>query len=478
MAQKYVGREEETHQIQQYLLTNRSELIAVYGRRRVGKTYLVRCTAGTLIDFEFTSMFKTSGAIQRAQFQKELNQLTGMEAETPQDWFEAFDHLRDYLLSLQKDTVVVFLDEIPWMDTTGAHFLAAFSRFWNSWGREEIHLKLFVCGSATTWMLDKLIGDRGGLYGRVTHAIYLAPLTLRETERYLNEMKGMNYDRKQVLDAYMIFGGIPFYLEMLDPAMPFTVNVDRLFYSENAPLRTEYEFLFRSLFKNNLKYRQVIELLATKLKGLTREEIISGIKIEGGELSRILKNLNACDFIRTYSEPRKAERGKVYQLTDMYCLFYLRFVQNHNGQDQQFWTNSRHSGKVNSWSGYAFEQVCLHHISQIKKALGISGILSNHYAWSCKPFTDKEGNEWKGGQIDLIIDRDDHVMNLCEMKYSDEEYIISKKDADTIRERTQLFRREQKTTKNLRCTFITPYGVKQNMHSGIMDHQIKLDDLF
>ena len=180
----------------------------------------------------------------------------------------------------------------------------------------------------------------------------------------------------------------------------------------------------------------------------------------------------------SYSEPKKAERGKVYQLTDMFCLFYLRFVQNHNGQDQQFWTNSRRSGKVSSWSGYAFEQVCLHHIPQIKKALGISGILSNHYAWHCKPFTDKDGNEWNGGQIDLIIDRDDHVMNLCEMKYSEEEYVISKDDAATIRERTQLFRRVQKTTKNLRCTFITPYGVKQNLHSGIMDHQLKLDDLF
>ncbi|MBQ9198545.1 MAG: AAA family ATPase [Clostridia bacterium] len=475
---KYVGREEETRQIDQYLHTRRSELVALYGRRRVGKTYLVRCVVGKIIDFEFTGMYQTSGAIQRLQFQKELNMLTRREDAVPQDWFEAFDHLRDYLRSLPKDQVVVFLDEIPWMDTAGAHFLAAFSRFWNDWNREDKLLKIFVCGSATTWMLDKLIGDRGGLYGRVTHAIYLAPLTLRETEQYLNEMKGMNYDRKQVLDTYMVFGGIPFYLEMLDPSKPFTVNVDRLFYSQNAPLKPEYEFLFRSLFKNNLKYRQVIELLSTKMKGLTREEIIAGTKMEGGELSRILKNLNSCDFIRIYTEPKKAERGKIYQLTDMFCLFYLRFVQNHNGQDQHFWTNSRYSGKVRSWSGYAFEQVCLHHIPQIKKALGISGILSNHYAWSCKAFIDKDGNEWKGGQIDLIIDRDDHVMNLCEMKYSSEEYVISKEDVTTIRERTQLFRREQKTTKNLRCTFITPYGVKQNMHSGIIDHQLRMDDLF
>ena len=291
-------------------------------------------------------------------------------------------------------------------------------------------------------------------------------------------MKKMNYDRQQVLDTYMILGGIPYYLDMLYPAYPLSVNIDKLFFSKNAPLKSEYEFLFRSLFKNNSKYRQVVELLSSKMTGMTREEITEEIGVTGGELSRILNNLRLCDFIQSYIEPGKIERGKIYQLTDMFCLFYLRFVQNHGGQDEQYWSNNRHSGKTKAWSGYAFEQVCLHHIPQIKQALGISGILSNHYAWHSKPYTDKDGNTWKGGQIDLIIDRDDHVMNLCEMKYSQEEFIIDKDYAETIRERTQLFRRQQKTTKNLRCTFITVYGVKQNKYSGIVDHQLTLDDLF
>mgnify|MGYP002624260635 CR=1 FL=1 len=475
---KYIGREEETQLIEHSLQSDRSELVALYGRRRVGKTYLIRCVVGQSIDFEFTGMYNTPGLIQKAQFQKELNQLTGQDLAAPRDWFDAFDRLRNYLLTLHKEKVVVFLDEIPWMDTAGSYFLAAFSRFWNAWGREKVLLKLFICGSATTWMTDRLIGDRGGLYGRVTRAIYLAPFNLREAEQYLNQMKGMNYDRQQVLDAYMIFGGIPYYLEMLNPAYPFSVNVDKLFYAENAALRTEYEFLFRSLFKENTKYRQAVELLAEKMTGMTREEIMEGVKVSGGELSRILKNLNSCDFIRSYVEPRKKERGKIYQLTDMFCLFYLRFVQNHNGQDQRTWTNSRNTGKIQAWYGYAFEQVCLHHIPQIKQALGISGILSNHYAWHRKACTDKDGNEWKGGQIDLIIDRDDHVMNLCEMKYSREEYVIDRDYVETIRERTQMFRQDQKTTKNLRCTFITPYGVKKNMHSGIVDHQVKMEELF
>lgn len=255
-------------------------------------------------------------------------------------------------------------------------------------------------------------------------------------------------------------------------------SLDKLFYANNAPLRLEYEFLFRSLFKNNIRYRQVVELLSTRLAGLSREEITQEIGVSGGELSRVLKDLNACDFVRVYAEPNKKERGKIYQLTDMFSLFFLRFVQNHNGQDPQYWTNSLHTGKINAWSGYAFEQVCLHHIPQIRKALGISGILCNCYAWHRMPYTDKDGNEWKGGQIDLIIDRSDHVMNLCEMKYSQEEYVIEKNYVTTIRERTLLFRRDQKTTKNLRCTFITPYGVKKNLNSGIVDHQLLLDDLF
>jgi len=250
-----------------------------------------------------------------------------------------------------------------------------------------------------------MIGDKGGLYGRTTRSVYLAPFTLLETEAFLNGMKQMNYGRRQVLDAYMIFGGTPYYLDMLDRELPLTVNVDRLFFAANAPLKTEYEFLFRSLFRNSVNYRKVIDYLSASLKGRTREEVAEGCGFNGGDLSEILRNLEACDFIRSYSEPGKVERSKMYQLTDLFSLFHLRFVKKSSGQDEQYWTNLSRTGKKNAWSGYAFEQVCLHHISQIKSRLGISGILSNVYSWSRTPFTDKDGAEWRGGQIDLIIDR-------------------------------------------------------------------------
>ena len=474
----FVGRENEIKIIEQYYASEKSELIAVYGRRRIGKTYLVRETLKKRFDFEFSGMYETSSLVQMEQFQKELNLVSEKNNSVPKNWFEAFDNLKAYLISLKKEKVVVFLDELPWMDTHKSNFLSAFSYFWNSWGKESKILKLYTCGSATTWMVDKLIGDKGGLYGRVTRPIYLAPFTLLETEHFLNRIKKMNYGHKQVLDAYMIFGGVPYYLDMLDKELPLSTNIDNLFFAPNAPLKIEYEFLFRSLFKDSGSYTKVIERLATKLTGLTREEIERGTKLTGGQLSRILKNLNSCDFIRSYLEPNKKQRHKVYQLTDLFSLFHLRFVQKNNGQDKHFWTNTNQTGRTNAWRGYAFEQVCLHHIDQIKKKLGISGILSNAYAWSSTSFVDNDGNEWPGGQIDLIIDRNDNVMNLCEIKYSQDTYSIDKAYADTIRQRMELFRQKQKTKKDLRCTFITVYGVKKNKHSDIVVNEVEMNDLF
>lgn len=478
MGNKFVGREEEIEIFDKYCKSDKNELVAIYGRRRVGKTYLVRETIGDILDFSFTGIYKESAKNQRMLFQKEINNYTKKKVKTPSDWYETFDNLKEYLLSLNKERVIIFIDELPWMDTPKSDFLNAFTYFWNNWGKEKVILKLIVCGSATTWMVNKLIGDKGGLYGRVTRPIYLAPFTLAETEKFLNTIKRMDFGRKQVLDTYMILGGIPYYLDMLDRDLPLSINIDRLLFAENAPLRTEYEFIFRSLFNDSVRYKKVIEALSTKLMGLQREEIAEICGFNGGELTNVLKNLNACDFIRSYSTIGKKERDKIYQLTDMYSLFYLRFVKGETGQDERYWTNLGSSGKKNAWEGYAFEQVCLHHIRQIKEKLGISGILSNVYAWSQKPFVDKDGTKWKGGQIDLIIDRNDSVMNLCEMKYSQDEYVIEKEYEKILSDRISLFKSVSKTKKDLRCTFVTLHGIKPNKHSGIVNNSVTLDDLF
>ncbi len=473
-----VGRTKEIELLEDYYNSDKSELVAVYGRRRVGKTYLICETLGERFDFDYTGKHKVAAAVQIAEFQKELNRLTNNKDGEAKDWFEAFDHLREYLSGLKKNRVVVFLDELPWMDAAKSNFLAALSTFWNGWKFKKPLLKMFVCGSATTWMVDKFIGDKGGLYGRISRPIYLSPFTLLETEQYLNDIKKMKYGRKLVLDTYMIFGGIPYYLDMLNNKKPLSENVDELFFSPNAPLKHEFDFLFRSLFKDSMNYRRVIEYIATKMIGLTREDISDNCKITGGELTKILNNLLACDFIRCYMSPGKKQRAKVYQLTDMFSLFYLRFVSKNSGADEHYWTNLGKTGKRNAWSGYAFEQVCLNHIPQIKTKLGISGILSNSYAWSRKAFVDPDGTEWSGGQIDLIIDRNDDVMNICEMKYSSEEYVITPQYAKDVKDRIAMFRTSEKTKKDLRCTFVTTYGVKKNLNSDMVAYEIVLDDLF
>lgn len=476
---KIIGREYEQKLIKQSFESNNSELIAVYGRRRIGKTFLIKNVFNENFDFWFTGMYETSRSTQLRQFGKELSKYSKNNYDMPKDWFEAFDKLKDFLLSLNKKKIIVFLDELPWIDTQKSNFLSAFSYFWNMWASEKCILKLYVCGSATTWMLDKFVGDKGGLYGRVTRAIYLAPFSLGETEQFLKKIKKMNITRKQIAELYMIMGGIPYYLSMIDKDLPISKNIDNLFFANGALLKNEFDFLFRSLFRESNSYKKVIEILSKKLKGMTREEILTETKITGGgTLSKILDNLCTCDFIRKYSAFGKKEKDCMYQLTDLFSLFYLRFVQKNSSQDENFWSNMTNTGEKNSWSGYAFEQVCLHHIWQIKNKLGINGVLSNICSWDSKPFTDSDGTKWSGGQIDLLIDRKDDVINICEMKFVGEEYVINEAYEKKLRERISLFKHITKTRKAVNCTFVTTFGIKQNTHSDIVSTEIILEDLF
>lgn len=474
-----IGREYEQQLIKDYCNSGKAELIAIYGRRRVGKTFLVRKMFDDQFAFSFTGMYEVSRAINLEQFRISLEQYSKLPVHKLKDWFMAFECLRNYLASLKQEQIIVFLDELPWMDTPKSNFLAAFSFFWNNWASTINNLKLLICGSATTWMLSHIIGDKGGLYGRVSRPIYLSPFSLKETEMFLHEIKGIEMNQYQVLDTYMVLGGIPYYLDMIEKGRPLDQCIDNLFFRSGAPLRGEFEFLFRSLFKDSLIYRKVVEILSTQMRGMSRKEIMEAAKLkEGGKLTEVLDNLLKCDFIRKYSAFGKSERDAQYQLTDLFSLFHIRFVANNNGQDECFWSNLRGTGGRNAWSGYAFEQVCLHHIPQIKKALGISGILSNISSWACKPFVDSTGIEWKGGQIDMLIDRADGVINLCEMKHTEDEYVISADYEKRLRERASLFRQVTKTKKALSHIFITTYGIKRNMHSGIVQGEVILNDLF
>lgn len=466
-----IGRKHEQEILQECIDSTKAEFIAVYGRRRIGKTYLVKQFFEEKFDFYATGVYNISRTEQLKRWKIQLQKHSGEKTVKPKDWFEAFDQLQKYLESLaDKKRIVIFIDELPWMDTPKSNFIRALEFFWNSWAADRKGLKLVVCGSATTWMTNKLIGDKGGLHNRVTRPIHLAPFTLAETKQYL-ECRGMDWSHNEIMETYMTLGGTPFYLYLLRPNLSLRQNVDALFFGNDAPLRTEYDILFRSLFNDAIAYRKIVELLSGKLKGLTRLEIMDGIKaIDNGNLSEILENLEKCDFIRHYQAFGKKQRDVIYQLTDMYTLFYLRFVKGYNGMNDHAWSNIPDK-KRNTWQGYAFEQVCILHINQIKKALGISGIASDVCSWSTRG-----GN--KGAQIDLIINRTDNVIDLCEMKYSDSLYELTKNYIEWLKERRDLFKKETRTTKTLHLTMITSQGLANGKYTSQIQSQVTMDDLF
>lgn len=465
-----IGRRREIEALERCLNSKNPEFIAVYGRRRIGKTYMIKQYFDEKFDFYISGTFGISKNEQLYNFAQALAKHTGVICPRLTNWFDAFDVLRSYLESIKKDKKVVFIDELPWFDTPKSNFIRAFEFFWNTWGSTQKNLKLIVCGSATTWMTNKLLGDKGGLYNRVTMRICLNQFTLSETEKYLYSI-GCKWSRKMILQCYMTVGGTPFYLSLMDKKKSLEQNIDYLFFSNDAPLKDEYDFLLRSLFGESQLHRRVIELLAKKAKGLCRQDILNGLKItDNGKLSEVLDNLVNCDFARAYSAYGKTQRDVLYQLTDQYILFHLRFIKDYRGQNATAWTSMTDNVK-NTWSGYAFELTCLRHIEQIKAKLGISGISADIYSWTAR-------NSNGGGQIDLLIDRGNKVINICEMKYADKQFEITKQYEDHLLERREMFRSAIRTTKTLHLTMVTTMGVKQNIHSGDVTNEILMDDLF
>lgn len=466
-----IGRRHEQDILQMCYDSNKAEFIAVYGRRRIGKTYLVKQYFDGQFDFFATGVYQASRTDQLRHWQEQLKKYSGVKRNRPKDWTEAFAQLQEHIESLgKKERVLIFIDELPWFDTPKSGFLRSLDLFWNGWASNHREIKLIVCGSATTWMTNKLLGDKGGLHNRVTRPLHLVPFSLLETEEYLQSMS-IEWSRAEVLDTYMILGGTPFYLSLLRADLSLTQNIDELFFSEDAVLHTEYSFLFKSLFNEATLYRRIVELISTTLIGMTRQQIVKSLKIvDNGNLTEALDNLVKCDFLRRYQAFGKKEYDPLYQLTDMYTLFFLRFVKNNNGQDEHAWS-SMNAGQKNAWAGYAFEQVCVLHTSQIKRVLGISGISSDVCSWY-------HASPERKAQIDLVIDRSDKNIDLCEMKYSDHQYELKKDYVEYLKERREIFREVTKTTKTLRLTLITSAGIKPGKHNSALQGKISADDLF
>ena len=467
-----IGRRTEIKRLSEYMESEKAELIAVYGRRRVGKTFLIRHFFNDNFTFYISGAENTSKKQQLFNFTTALNQYSGAENPIVNNWQMAFVQLEQYIRKVKtKGRKVIFFDELPWLDNAKAGFLSAFEYFWNTYASSQKDIFLVICGSATSWIMNKIIKNRGGLHNRVTRQIWLEPFTLNETEQFLKSKK-MTLSRFQIAECYMILGGIPYYLEQLEKSLSLSQNVDNLFFKKNATLRNEYSQLYASLFKSPEKYMQIIETLAKKRKGLTRDDIVKYSNISnGGGLTTMLEELELCGFISINNNFTTKKNLQIYQLIDFYSLFYLNFVKNSKGKSSDYWSSLIDNTTHKAWAGYSFELLCQTHISQIKRALSIGGVISYISGWRSK---DKKN----GAQIDLLIDRNDNIINLCEMKYTNREFIITKNYDENLRNKRGIFIDESNTKKSVHITMITTYGVKHNEYWGNIQNEISLDELF
>ena len=466
-----IGRDEEKEKLLRANASEYSQFVTVYGRRRVGKTFFVRETFDYKFTFQHTGLAKTGLRGQLRAWQSSLK-YSGHKVACPNNWLEAFDQLKDFIMVSNDTKKVIFIDEMPWMDTPKSGFIPALEHFWNGWASARKDITLIVCGSATSWIINKLIRNKAGLRGRVAAKIHIQPFTLAECEKYAESAR-LGMTRSQIAECAMIMGGIPYYWSFLDSEYSLAQNVDNLFFSEDGELYNEYNELYTSLFKNPEPYMKVISILGTRKMGMKREEILScGIQ-DNGKLSEILDNLEQCGFIRKYNTFGYKTNNAVYQLIDCYTLFYLRFAKENHSGDERFWSHNLNSPIYYNWCGLAFESLCFTHINQIKQALGITGVASNVCAWRASA-----SEESRGAQIDMLIDRNDGIIDICEMKFTKEAFRVQGETYEDIMNKKSRFVEISKTRKAVHLILVSAAGVARNGYSDEFQKIITFDALF
>ena len=468
-----IGREQEKALLTKYSRSGKAEFVAVYGRRRVGKTFLIKQTLGDSFIFETSGVIQGTRDDQFAAFNQSLRRIgyTGAYAKNWMDAFFALEQAVSPRLDANKRQVI-FIDELPCMDVAGTRFVVALGHFWNSFVTNHPNLMLIVCGSATSWMVDHIVNNHGGLHDRITHLMHLHPFNLAQCEQYFH-WRGMAWDRLSVLQAYMIFGGIPYYLSLIEPGESVTDAADRLLFSKNGELHDEYSRLFASLFTHPEPYLDIIRAVASHRYGLTRDEIVGILKkSDGGAISKQLDNLVNCDFIRYHRVRRKkiGKTGGYYTLSDFYVQFYHSFLES-QPNDEHFWAHHIQSAQVNTYWGLSYERVCMAHIPQIQKAIGIDQIGTEYYSWRSN---DRE----QRAQIDLLIERADRLINLCEIKYSTSPYLITKEEDIKFRTRQGIFVAQTGIRYGIQPTYITTYGLARSAYASSIQKSVVMDDLF
>lgn len=468
-----VGREEESRTLTDALRSGRPEFIAVFGRRRVGKTFLVRKVLGDHFAFEHTGLANAERDGQLSAFAKSLSRSFGKTFVLRSNWLDAFDDLRT-ALARKRGRKVIFLDEMPWMDTPRSGFLSALEYFWNNWASGRDDIMLVVCGSATSWIVRKIIDNYGGLHNRLTHRVRLQPFTLGESRAFVNA-NGLLLTNRQIADLYLVFGGVPFYWSLIRKGESPVQTIDRLCFAEGGELADEFERLYAALFRHPGMPVAIVRALGARMAGLTRRELLDATGLDNcGLFTKTLEDLEHCGFIRRYRFPGKVERDALWQLVDPFTLFHLRFLADPAKRASGNWLADATSPGRAAWSGLAFEQLCLAHVAQIKLALGISGVAASVFAARIPPGGDGE----PGAQIDLAIDRADGIVNLCEMKYAAKPFAITEKYRLEILDKVDAWQRAFGARKAVHVTFVTAEGIRFGAGADIVQAEVRLDDLF
>lgn len=473
--EKIIGREPEKDLLKRILANREAELVAIYGRRRVGKTFLIRNIFEKEMIFEISGIHNAPLDQQLENFQQSLSKSAGIIVETPKSWLQAFQMLENFLArKIKRSRRVVFFDEFPWIHTARSGFLEAFTNFWNMWASRQSNLIVVICGSAASWMIQKVINNKGGLHNRVTQRIRLLPFSIGETEFFLKE-RGVNLGKYQMLELYMAMGGIPQYLKEVRPGESATQAIDRTCFTDSGFLHTEFKNLFHSLFDKAHEHIKVVRALAQKSSGLSRNEIIEVCDLTtGGGTTQLLDELMESGFIAHYIPFNRTAKDAIYKLTDEYSNFYIKFIEHSRFKGKGSWANFSDGASWRSWSGNAFESICMKHIDQIKKALEIRGVHTETSVWRYRPQKAEQG-----AQIDLLIDRRDMCINVCEIKFSVNEYELTKSYAKELEAKLRTFKQQSKTKKTLFLTMITTFGVKNKEgFPGLIQSEITMESLF
>lgn len=469
-----IGRKEEIGKLEALTNSAHAEFLALYGRRRVGKTFLVNQVFKEQFAFKMTGVIEGALNDQFVAFADAMDEFGYEMPERPKDWMSAFIMLKNALRKRNDNNkrCIVFIDELPAMDAENSNVAGAVGYFWNNWASLQDNMLLIICGSATSWMITHVVDSKGGLHDRLTDEMPIHPFTLKETEEYFNANQFL-WNRQMTLQAYMVLGGIPYYLSLLDKRESLAQNIDRLFFSRDTRMRREFRRLFNTLYKNPNKYIEIVTALGKSKKGMTREQLSQVLKCaNNGHLGNKLEDLVHCDLIRKniVREKNIKQKDAVYQLCDFFCLFFLAF-SNRAEVENNYWTHHVNTPEINSWMGLAYERICMAHIPQIKHALGIDGISTINYSWRSKTTSP-------AAQIDIIIERADRIVNICEVKYSQSEYELTKEEYEKINRRKDTFMKETGVRHVPWLTMITTEGVARGKYTGMIQSQITMDDLF